>query len=132
MLVGGRYVAPISIFRHSLVEFAACLVCYKKHCDEDAPVVEGCTLQVFEANVTAFIHEDYPELLNYFWRLGRHKYLYWTGPNIEVLHRRGSDSIFKSDDFHDMKLYEDSHADEALRDAELGAAEADAKADADH
>ena len=84
--VEGRKTNVISIFRRSLVEFAAGLVTYKRNEHSKCPQVEGFSPEKFQAKIEQYFKANYPELLQIFGRLilKKQNYLYWNGPQFSL------------------------------------------------
>jgi hypothetical protein len=87
--VGGKSMHPLTIFRRSLVEFAAAVVVYKEDMEGTVPKVPGCTAVKVREKTTSFFRRNYPELLPRLEELieARTEYLYWTGPKIAIQQR---------------------------------------------
>jgi hypothetical protein len=107
-IVGGRSIWPSSIFRRSLVEFAAAIVVYKQDMTDIAPKVTGCTAITVLEDMIAMFTTNYPELLPCFHRLieERVEFLHWTGPPITIRTRTANDlPSGDSFDFEDRPIY---------------------------
>jgi hypothetical protein len=86
-LVGDKSIYPISIFRRSLVEFAAAVIVYKRSVKgAEYPKIEGCTRYQVERKMIALFEANYPELLPALHSLVKKEVelLYWTGPPITI------------------------------------------------
>lgn len=122
--VGGHIISTLSIFRRSLVEFAAAVVVYKREKYDVAPEELGGSAIEMEADMKDLFRSNHPELLPCLERLIKEdaQYLYWTGPSITI-RRRGLDDIYSSSapgpeakktlDFMDTKIF-NSTGDEAV------------------
>jgi len=92
--VGGKIICPTSIFRRSLVEFAAAVVLYKKKRAYKAPKGYGGTPAQVQQKMFLLFQENYPELLGCLKRMiakGDTQCLYWTGPSITIRRRTKHD-----------------------------------------
>ena len=86
-MVGGKSVSPLSVFRRSLVEFAAAIIVYKRSVKGAAyPKVKGCTKYQLEQKMITLFELNYPELLPALHALvtKEHEFMYWTGPPITI------------------------------------------------
>ena len=86
-MVGGKSVSPLSVFRRSLVEFAAAIIVYKRSVKGAAyPKVKGCTKYQLEQKMINLFKSNYPELLPALRALvaKEHEFMYWTGPPITI------------------------------------------------
>jgi hypothetical protein len=114
--IEGRKTNVMSVFRRSLVEFAAGLVTYKRNEHSKCPKVKGFSPERLQAMVEQYFEANYPELLQVFERLilKKQKHLYWTGPQISVKLRskeskkaRASPEFFNFEDFTLYDVHED-------------------------
>jgi hypothetical protein len=86
-MVGEKSIFPMSIFRRSLVEFAAAVIVYKKSVKGAGyPKIEGCTRYQVERKMISLFEANYPELLPCLHERVKeeNEYLYWTGPPITI------------------------------------------------
>jgi hypothetical protein len=99
----------MSVFRRSLVEFAASIIHYKRETALTAPKTTGCTPATVEAKVFAYFESNFPELLPVLRKLlARTVYSFaWSGPNLRV-ERRSRRVIGRRPEFNfdDLMLYE--------------------------
>jgi hypothetical protein len=114
--VGGNSISPLSIFRRSLVEFAAAVIVYKQKKSDVAPEELGGKADELRANMNDLFRSNHPELLPCLERLVKNEaqHLYWTGPSITI-RRRTLDDIYsrnsqavkgnKTLDFQDCQIF---------------------------
>jgi hypothetical protein len=114
--IKGRKTNVLSLFRRSLVEFAAALLTYKQNEHSKCPKVKGFSPEKLQATIEQYFKANYPELLQVFGRLTakKHNYLYWTGPEFsiklklkEAKKARASREFFNFEDFTLYDLDED-------------------------
>ena len=81
--VGSIKTNPFSVFRRSLVEFAAALIVYKKEHDRSHDI---CSAKDVEDKMMIFFKKNYPELLPCLLEIISKKSgsFSWTGPPIEI------------------------------------------------
>jgi hypothetical protein len=107
--VGGNPIAAISVFRRSLVEFAASLVVYKCQEHPGNHVTPGCTGDALKMEVMQNMKSNHPELLPCLERLVSEGAgaMYWTGPQIEIQSRSLEDKTCPPPpfDFEDQPIY---------------------------
>jgi len=95
-MVGEKSVSPLSVFRRSLVEFAAAVMVYKRSVNGmNIPKVEGCTRYQMEKKMLALFESNYPELVPTLHGLVEQEwqFLYWTGPAITIRPRDKGDRM---------------------------------------
>ena len=103
--LSGKTICPLSVFRHSLVEFAAAVVISKKKRAYFAPRGYGGTPAQVEQKMIWLFKTNHPELLACLKRLivkGDSECLYWTGPSIKI-RRHGKYDTYLGRDYV-MKL----------------------------
>jgi len=95
--VGGKSMHPLTIFRRSLVEFAAAVVVYKEDMEGTVPKVPGCSATKVRDKTKSFFRHNYPELLPRLEELieARTEYLYWTGPKIAIQQRSAQSHFYR-------------------------------------
>jgi hypothetical protein len=105
--VGGKPIHPISVFRRSLVEFAAGIIVYKKTRGSHYPKVDGCSAGRFEEKMISVFLSNHPELVPVLKRLVAEgaQSLTWTGPAIEIQPRRKNSDTKADLNFEDFVLY---------------------------
>jgi hypothetical protein len=106
--VDGKPIHPISVFRRSLVEFAAAIVVYKKTRAHHFVKVDGCNAARLEEKMKSVFSANHPELVPVLTRLVDEgaESLVWTGPAIEILPRTKDCEARKGElNFSDFELY---------------------------
>jgi hypothetical protein len=105
--VGGRPMNTASVFKRSLVEFAAAILSYKREIDmpQEERLFHSTSV---EKEMKKFFRLNYPELVGCWERLisERFKHLSWSGENIQIAPRRNLDSWNEYYNFNDLKLYD--------------------------
>jgi hypothetical protein len=106
IFVGGRPTNPASIFKRSLVEFAASVVTYKRELDSDED--RRFSPLSLEKEMKKFFRINYPELVVCYEKLvsDGHKYLSWSGDAIHITPRPNTNSWDESYNFADLDLYD--------------------------
>jgi hypothetical protein len=104
--VGGRPTNPASIFKRSLVEFAASVVTYKRELDTDDD--QRFFPVALEKEMKKFFRINYPELVVCYEKLvsDGHKYLSWSGDIIHITPRSNTNSRDEFYNFTDLNLYD--------------------------
>lgn len=98
----------MSVFRRSLLEFAAAIIQYKRDTAQTAPRTPGCTPATMEAKVFAYFTSNFPELLPALRKLLQ-KSVYsfcWSGPTLTVERRTRETGVRPQFNFDDLILYE--------------------------
>jgi hypothetical protein len=118
-IIDGVSVCPISVFRRSLVEFAAAIIIYKRKATAASfPKAEGCSKQLFERKMYNLFQVNYPELMPRLRTLvtTESEHMYWNGPPITIRRREKGDrmrstkhsspkKMMPTFDFPDSRLY---------------------------
>jgi len=107
MSVGETLIAPLSVFRRSLVEFMAAVVNHKYFHVDEVPPVEGCSDMELNVRVRDQLESEYPELVDCFTDLMAkcHTRFAWSGPAMEIRERQSEDELRESLDFEDFKFF---------------------------
>jgi len=109
-IVNGKRMSPITVFRQSLVEFAAAIVVYKEDTRDVCPPTPGCTVETVFQKMNDLFKANYPELLPCFHQFiaDRVEFFYWTGPHVIIRPRTKTErsSRWQEEvDFHDKNIY---------------------------
>jgi hypothetical protein len=112
MAVGGQQISPLSIFRRSLIEFAAAIIIYKREQECQEPC---CTAADVYQKVSMLFEANYPEFIPCLETMISNKVgsLIWTGPPITIQPNSAGKptrqaAISTSLNFVDLKIYPES------------------------
>jgi hypothetical protein len=105
--VGKRITNVASVFKRSLVEFAAAILTYKR--DLDNAIDKRFTTVALEKEMSQFFKVNYPEVMVCWKKLvkEKHKYLLWSSDEIKISRRKNlalwDDEYYN---FRDLYLYD--------------------------
>jgi hypothetical protein len=104
--VGGKLMNVASVFKRSLLEFAAGIITYKRQLD--ATQDGFFSLPAVMKEMKNFVRHNYPELMACYDQLVtiRHKHLAWSAEAITIKPRANLDSRKEHFNFEDLDLYE--------------------------